>query len=67
MTAYLEDELPAGERRRVDAHLRACDGCTAYIEQMRTMLTELGEITLDALPDPAVHALSAAFAAAHAG
>ena len=35
VTDYLEDALPRRQRRRVEHHLSACDGCTAYLEQMR--------------------------------
>src|SRR5690242_10472475 len=35
VTDYLEDKLPAEERRRFDAHLAQCSGCPHYLEQMR--------------------------------
>ena len=38
VTAYLEGTLPAGARKRFEAHLAECDGCTTYLEQMRTTI-----------------------------
>ena len=37
VTAYLEGALSSGERKRFDAHLAGCDGCTTYVEQMRAI------------------------------
>ena len=34
-TDYLEGALSRADRLRLERHLAACDGCTAYIEQMR--------------------------------
>jgi anti-sigma factor RsiW len=48
VTAYLDDQLPARERARFEAHLAACPHCTAYVEQMRTTVIVLGR----ALPEP---------------
>jgi anti-sigma factor RsiW len=30
LSAYLDGELPAADRARVDAHLRACDRCERF-------------------------------------
>jgi anti-sigma factor RsiW len=38
VTDYLEDALPAHERARFEAHLGECEGCVAYVEQMRTTI-----------------------------
>ena len=35
ITDYLEGELSVRDRRRFQRHLRGCDGCTTYVEQMR--------------------------------
>jgi anti-sigma factor RsiW len=43
ITEYLEGTLPAGDRRRFDAHLRDCPFCTNYVEQMRATVARLGE------------------------
>ena len=41
VTAYLDGVLPAQERERVDLHLAGCDGCTAYMEQLRATIALL--------------------------
>lgn len=42
VTDYLEDALPARERETVEAHLRECDGCTAYLTQLRATVALIG-------------------------
>jgi anti-sigma factor RsiW len=44
VTDYLEGRLPDSERRRFDEHLTACDGCTAYVEQMRVTIDVSGHV-----------------------
>ena len=44
VTDYLEGALPRRERKRLEAHLRGCHGCTAYLEQMRVTVRSLGEL-----------------------
>ena len=46
ITSYLEDALPADERRRFDEHIGGCDGCRNYLEQMRITVRLLGGITI---------------------
>ncbi len=50
VTHYLEDRLPAGERARFEQHLAVCDGCQAYVEQMRALVDELGRLPEVAVP-----------------
>jgi anti-sigma factor RsiW len=50
LTDYLEDALPQMERRRVEEHLAACDGCTAYLEQLRETIRLTGMLTEDQIP-----------------
>jgi anti-sigma factor RsiW len=61
VTNYLEGRLPDDLRNQVDAHLAACDGCTAYIEQMRATLAALGRIPEESIPAHARDELIAAF------
>lgn len=35
LSAYLDDELDAAERRRADAHLAVCDDCAALLDSLR--------------------------------
>jgi len=50
VTDYLEGRLPDRERRRFDEHLTGCDGCTAYVEQMRTTIAVAGRVPAPDLP-----------------
>ena len=36
VTAYLEGALTPADRRRFEAHLAECEGCEAYVGQIRT-------------------------------
>ena len=61
VTDYLEARLPPGERKRFEAHLKGCDGCTGYLEDMRRLVASLGEVS-EPPPDPATReALARAF------
>ena len=51
VTDYVEDALPEQERRRVEAHLASCDGCTTYLEQMRETIRLTGMLTEEQIPD----------------
>jgi len=50
VTDYLEGALEDAERARLDAHLAECDGCTVYLEQMRTTIRLTGVLTEDRIP-----------------
>jgi anti-sigma factor RsiW len=40
-TDYLEGQLDPGREGALDAHLKLCDGCDVYIEQMRQTVIAL--------------------------
>jgi anti-sigma factor RsiW len=61
VTAYLEGDLSAGERKRFEAHLSACDGCTTYVEQMRRTIELTGTLRVDDVSPEAEDALRSAF------
>jgi anti-sigma factor RsiW len=61
VTAYLEGELPAGARKRFEAHLSQCDGCSAYLEQMRTTIRLSGMLSVEDVSPEAEQALLHAF------
>jgi anti-sigma factor RsiW len=66
VTDYLEDALGPEQRETFEAHLRTCDGCRVYVEQMRETREHLGHIPPDAaghLPDQARRELLDAFRA----
>ena len=47
VTEYFEGALPAIDRTRFEAHLGECEGCTAYLEQMKQTIWIVGRITPD--------------------
>jgi predicted anti-sigma-YlaC factor YlaD len=61
VTDYLEGALTAQERARVEAHLADCDGCTAYLEQMRTTIRLTGRLREEQIPPEARRPLLEAF------
>ena len=44
VTDYLEGRLSWSDRQRVETHLRGCDGCTTYVEQMRDTVRLAGAV-----------------------
>jgi anti-sigma factor RsiW len=61
ITDYLEGALPAADRRRLEAHLETCPGCTEYLEQMRTVAGSLGGLREESIPPELRRSLIAAF------
>jgi anti-sigma factor RsiW len=49
VTDYLEEALPAADRRRFERHLRGCANCTEYLAQMRETIRLTGRLTADDL------------------
>jgi len=49
VTPYLEDALPPDERALVDEHLAGCDGCQAYVQQMRLTIRAIGHVPEEAI------------------
>jgi anti-sigma factor RsiW len=47
---YLEGALSRSDRRRFEAHLRACPNCTNYLEQMRITIRATGTLSAEDLP-----------------
>ena len=50
VTDYLEGRLSPEERRRFDEHVTGCDGCVAYLEQMRATIATAGRLRGTDLP-----------------
>ena len=42
VTEHLEGALPGGERERFEEHIAACEGCDAYVEQVRRAIELTG-------------------------
>jgi predicted anti-sigma-YlaC factor YlaD len=61
ITDYLEDGLPPEDRRRVEDHLRICEGCTNYLEQMRETIRLTGMLSEQQIPEDQKEQLLQAF------
>lgn len=61
VTDYLEGALSAADRERFDAHLGDCDGCSAYLDQMRKTVELTGRLREDDLDPRTTDALLATF------
>ena len=57
VTEYLEGTLPERDRERLEAHLAVCDGCTRYLEQIRTTIRLTGMLREDDLTPEARNGL----------
>ncbi|HWE58028.1 MAG TPA: zf-HC2 domain-containing protein [Acidimicrobiales bacterium] len=52
VTDYLEGALSRRDRRRLEAHLRVCPNCAAYLEQIRLTIELTGTVEAEDLsPD----------------
>ena len=63
VTDYLEGSLAPETRSRFDEHLDACEGCRAYVEQMRTTIDLVGSLSEDSVSPEAKDRLLGAFRA----
>jgi anti-sigma factor RsiW len=61
VTDYLEARLAPAARRRFEAHLGGCEGCGAYVEQVRQVIRVAGRARGGDVPEPARRALLEAF------
>lgn len=61
VTDYLEGALPEADRRRFERHIRGCDGCTAYLEQIRQTTELIGRLREETIHPQARDALLSAF------
>ena len=61
VTDYLEGALPARKRRLLEEHLTGCDGCEAYIEQMRRTIEVSGRLRAEDIPPELGERLLVAF------
>lgn len=66
VTHYLEGALDQEQREMMEGHLRTCEGCRVYMEQIRATREHLGQVPQDPagdLPEAARQDLLAAFRA----
>jgi anti-sigma factor RsiW len=45
VSAYVDAELDAAERARIELHLEGCEGCKAAIDQFRTVIRLAGHLS----------------------
>ncbi|HEX2158073.1 MAG TPA: zf-HC2 domain-containing protein [Actinomycetes bacterium] len=60
---YLEGAMTPKDRVRLEEHLADCDGCTAYLEQLRVTIRLSGQLSEDAVSSEAMAPLLEAFRA----
>jgi anti-sigma factor RsiW len=58
LTEYLEGTLSRRQRRRLEAHLKACPNCSAYLEQIRITIRLTGTIEPEDLSPRALDELT---------
>ncbi len=61
ITDYLEGALPPVDSARFERHLDGCDGCRAYLEQMRLTIGALGHLPPESISPEAEEKLLRAF------
>jgi anti-sigma factor RsiW len=61
VTAYFDGSMSWSERRRFRAHIRGCEHCTAYVEQMRQVIEATGRLTEEDIAPDAREELLTAF------
>lgn len=61
VTDYLEGALTPEDLARVEHHLADCDGCEAYVAQMRLTIEQTGRLEPEDVPAPVLDALGDAF------
>ncbi len=60
---YLEGAMAPEDRARLEEHLAECDGCTSYLEQLRTTIGLSGRLPEEPVPPETMAPLLEAFRA----
>lgn len=50
VTEYIQGTLPEDDRAHFEAHLEICEGCRAYVDQMRETAGAAGRLSESELP-----------------
>ncbi len=67
VTEYLDEALTPEERARFEQHLRACEGCSAYLDEVRETIRLTGRLEPESLSERARKALRVAFRTSRTG
>ena len=66
MSAYIEGEgLSDSDRRRFERHIKGCDNCSRYLDQVRVTIAATGQLRPDTLSPAAMDELRHAFRTWH--
>ena len=60
---YLEGAMAPDDRARLEQHLAGCQGCAAYLDQLRTTIRLSGRLPEEPVPPEAMAPLLEAFRA----
>ena len=63
LVRYCDDELPAGESRRVDAHLATCARCRAALEEIRFSASVIRQLEMVSAPPSVWNGVEASLSA----
>jgi predicted anti-sigma-YlaC factor YlaD len=61
VTDYLEGMLDPQTLAAFEEHLRQCPGCDIFVDQIRELIRELGQLNIESLPEDAKRDIVAAF------
>jgi predicted anti-sigma-YlaC factor YlaD len=61
VTDYLEGALPDADRARFEEHLAGCEGCSIYLDQVKTTIRVTGRLDEDSIPAEHLERLTRAF------
>ncbi|HEX7264237.1 MAG TPA: zf-HC2 domain-containing protein [Candidatus Dormibacteraeota bacterium] len=61
MTDYLDGVLSAADRAKFEQHMTGCDGCSTYLDQLRTARMLMGKVAYEPVPAPLKAELMNAF------
>lgn len=67
MAAYLDGQLGAADRARLETHLAECPHCSEYLAQLRVTIEALGHVDPGELSEEAVDDLVALYRRWQAG
>jgi anti-sigma factor RsiW len=61
MTDYLEGALSKADRAKFEEHIAGCDGCRAYLAQLKITRTVVGKLADEPIPESVEAELLRAF------